>query len=234
MASHGMASRALNNEEGPTFRPTGCSLKRSARPHGEGPGAPCALHGAVHGALMRGALRGALHGVAHGVVHCIAWCIAWRIAWCIALLHCVAQVDSILTSEMSEGRREAARAERKALGTRLQRAIDRVEQLVRGLDRDAGRAVVAGQAGSPRGGGGTAERRPEAQEVRVAAESESGQGVVARETDGTAAAKEVQAVEEAVATSTNRRAEAVERRGRRGGGSAPAEFAPAVGDRVEA
>ena len=179
MASHGMASRALNNEEGPTFRPTGCSLKRSVRPHGEGSGAPCALHGAVHGALMRGALRGALHGVAHGVVHCIAWCIAWRIAWCIALLHCVAQVDSILTSEMSEGRREAARAERKALGTRLQRAIDRVEQLVRGLDRDAGRAVVAGQAGSPRGGGGTAERRPEAQEVRVAAESESGQGVVA-------------------------------------------------------
>ena len=44
-------------------------------------------------------------------------------------------VDSILTSEMSDARRDAARAGRKALGARLQHAIDRVEQLVRGLVR---------------------------------------------------------------------------------------------------
>ena len=42
-------------------------------------------------------------------------------------------VDSILTSEMSDARRDAARAGRKALGARLQHAIDRVEQLVRGF-----------------------------------------------------------------------------------------------------
>ena len=136
------------------------------------------------------------------------------------------------------------------------------------MDRDAGRAVVVGQAHSPRKG--AAERKAGKREVTVAAEPESGQEDIARETEtkaaketggavaakgtggaaaakvaaaketgGAAAAKETHAKKAvAAAASNNRKAEEeVERRGQRGGSSGsadPAEFAPAIGDRIEA